>query len=62
MVEGQLNTLLWSRPSTARIDHGGAVLADVRVYGSSANVLRYAMVCAIIVDCFGPIAPPSSIR
>jgi len=54
LVEGQLNSLLWSRPSTARIDHGGTVLADVRVYGSSANVLRYAMVCAIIaLSCLG---------
>lgn len=54
LVEGQLNQLLWSTPSSARIDHGGTVLADVRVYGSSANVLRYAMVCAIIaLSCLG---------
>lgn len=54
VVEGRLNALLWPRPSSARIDRGGTVLADVRVYGSSANVLRYVMVCAIIaLSCLG---------
>lgn len=40
--------VFWPRPTVHRIERDGATIAEVRVSGNSANILRYALSGAII--------------
>ncbi len=52
--EDLANRLLWASPAFHPVERGGRVLAEVRVYGNSEGVLRYALSGAIIaLSCLG---------
>lgn len=52
--EDWANRLLWPRPAVHMIRRGETVLAEVRVYGNSEGILRYALSGAIIaLSCLG---------
>lgn len=41
--EHRANALIWPHPSVARIERGGALLAEVRLYGNSGGILSYGL-------------------
>lgn len=52
--EHAANDVIWPKPSAGRIERAGSLLAEVRVYGSSAGILSYALSGLIIsLACVG---------
>lgn len=53
-IERAANRVLWSRPATGAIVHAGRPIGQVRIFGNSEGVLRYALSAAIIgLACIG---------
>lgn len=53
-LETAANEALWPDPSKQVVKHSGAVIGEVRVYGNSQGILRYAFSGAIIaLACLG---------
>lgn len=53
-LEQAANRLLWPEPSRQLVRHSGQTIGEVRVYGNSQGILRYAMSGAIIaLACLG---------
>lgn len=53
-VEDAVSRALWPQPSVEPIRRGGAVIAEVRVYGNSEGILRYILSGALIaLACLG---------
>ena len=50
-VESLTNRILWPNPSREQIERAGKPIAEVRVYGNSEGVLRYALSGGIIALC-----------
>jgi diguanylate cyclase (GGDEF)-like protein len=49
-----VNSLLWSRPAVRQIRRDQAVIGEVRIWGNSEGILRYALSGAIIaLSCIG---------
>jgi len=53
-LERMTNKLLWAKPSIHAVRHSGEIIGEVRVYGNSEGILRYALSGAIIaLACLG---------
>lgn len=53
-LERLANKVLWTKPSLHTVRHSGEVIGEVRVYGNSEGILRYALSGAIIaLACLG---------
>ncbi len=45
------NAVIWPHPSVDRIERGGTAIGEVRVFGNSGGLVRYAISGAIIALC-----------
>lgn len=53
-IEDTTDQVLWPDPSIAKVQRGGLTIAEVRVYGNSEGILRYALSGAFIaLACLG---------